>query len=142
MYLHYALSSAPPLSGLLFGDAEDSLGSHSSGYDYGGPHSGSGIDRSSGYGHSGGHGHSGGGHGHSGGYSGHSGHSGHGDKCCPLVVDAICLAAILGSIAGASVLIARTMQIEITNVRRKRSLPFTEFVIEGKCAFATYTCHM
>ena len=130
------------LSGLLFGDEEDSLGSHSSGYDYGGPHSGSGIDRSSGYGHSGGHGHSGGGHGHSGGYSGHSGHSGHGDKCCPLVVDAICLAAILGSIAGASVLIARTMQIEITNVRRKRSLPFTEFVIEGKCAFATYTCHM
>ena len=134
------------LSGLFFSnpkEGQDSLGSHSSGYG-GNPsgYSGSGIDRSSGYGHSGGHGHSGGGHGHSGGYSGHSGHSGHGDKCCPLVVDAICLAAILGSIAGASVLIARTMQIEITNVRRKRSLPFTEFVIEGKCAFATYTCHM
>ena len=124
------------LSGLLFGDAEDSLGSHSSDYDYGGPHSGSGIERSSGYGHSGGHGHSGGGHGHSGGYSGHSGHSGHGDKCCPLVVDAICLAAILGSIAGASVLIARTMQIEIT-MTRKWSLPFNEFVLEGKRAFAT-----
>ena len=76
-------------------------------------------------------------------YASASGDSGHGGaQCCPLVVDAICLAAILGSIAGASVLIARTMQIEITNVRRKRSLPFTEFVIEGKCAFATYTCHM
>ena len=76
-------------------------------------------------------------------YASASGDSGYGGaQCCPLVVDAICLAAILGSIAGASVLIARTMQIEITNVRRKRSLPFTEFVIEGKCAFATYTCHM
>ena len=117
------------LSGLVFGGAEDSLGSHSSGYDYSGPHSGSGIDRSSGYGHSGG------GHG----YSGHSGHSGHGDKCCPLVVDPICLAAILLSIAGASLLIARTMQIEITMVTgRKKSLPFTELVLEGKRAFETF----
>ena len=140
MYLHYALSSALLLSGLLFGDAEDSLGSHSSGYDYGEPHSGSGIDRSSGYGHSGSHGQSGGGHGHSG------GSSGHGDKCCPLVVDPLCLAAILLSIAGASVLLARTIQIEITTearqgkevsdwvtteAPRKRSL-------EGKRAFATF----
>ena len=132
------------LSGLLFGDAEDSAGSHSSGYGgyHSGPHSGSGsgIDRS-GHGnrHSGGggYGHSGGGGGHSGGFSGHSGHSGHGDHCCPLVVDALCLAAILGSIAGATVLIARTIQLEITMTtggpgRRKRSLPFTEFVLEGK----------
>ena len=75
--------------------------------------SGSGIDRSSGYGH-----HSGLGYGHSGGYSGHSGHSGgddgHKDQCCPLVVDALCLAAILASIAGASVLLSRVIQIEIT----------------------------
>ena len=126
MYLHYALSFALLLSGLLFGDAEDSLGSHSSGYDYGEPHSGSGIDRSSGYGHSGSHGQSGGGHGHSG------GSSGHGDKCCPLVVDPLCLAAILLSIAGASVLLARTIQIEITTAApNKRSL-------EGKRAFATF----
>ena len=111
--------------------------------------SGSGIDRSSGYGHSGGYGHhsgsgyghhSGGGYGHSGGYSGHSGHSGyHEDKCCPLVVDTLCLVAILGSIAGATVLIARTIQLEITMAtggpgRRKRSLPFTEFLLEGKHA--------
>ena len=144
---------ASVLSGLLFGEAgEDSVASQSSGYG-GSGHSGSGIDRSGhrhsghsggGYGHSGGH--SGGGYGgHSGGFSGHSGHSGHGkDECCPLVVDAICLAAILGSIAGASFLLARVIQIEImTNGRRKKrkrkrsvlpsvSQSFTEFLFEGK----------
>ena len=130
------------LSGLLYGEAEDSLGSHSSGYGGGGFHSGSGIDRSSGYRHSG---HSGGGYGHSGGFSGHSGHSGHsggGDKCCPLVVDALCLAAILGSIGGASFLLARVIQIEINAPgRRKRSLPFADFVVKGKINFALRISH-
>ena len=89
--------------------------------------------RSSGYGHSGhsGYGHSGYGHsahgGHSSGYGhGHSGHSGYGheDKCCPLVVDLLCLAAILGAILGASLLLARVIAIEITppGRRKKRSI--------------------
>ena len=75
--------------------------------------------------------------------SGNSGSGYGGAQCCALVVDAICLAAILGSIAGASVLIARTIQIEITNVKRsvpftgepagrKRSLPFMTFFLEGR----------
>ena len=147
---------ASVLSGLLFGEeaGEDSVASHSSGYG-GSGHSGSGIDRS-GHRHSGhsggGHGHSGGGHGghsggyggHSGGFSGHSGHSGHGkDECCPLVVDAICLAAILLSVAGASFLLARVIQIEIMVGRKKKrkrkrsvlpsvSQSFTQFLYEGK----------
>ena len=144
------------LSGLFFSnpkEGQDSLGSHSSGYG-GNPsgYSGSGIDRSSGYGHhsGGGHGGGGGGYGHSGGhsggYSGHSGHSGggHSDKCCPLVVDALCLAAIIGSIGGATVLLSRVIQIEINapGRRRKRSLLFTEFVLEGKHAFATNMSHI
>ena len=119
------------LSGLLFEGAEDSHGSHSSGYvgQHSGPHSGSGIDRSSGHGH-----HSGGGYSHSGGFSGHSGHSSHGkDQCCPLVIDSICLAAVLVSIAGATILLSRVIQLEITNVgRRMRSLPFWTWVLRGK----------
>ena len=98
----------------------------------------SGYGHNSGYGHSG-YGHSGSGYGsdhkdHYGGHSGH-GHSGggyHDDKCCPLVVDALCLAAILGAIAGAALLLARVIQIEIMPGRRKRSLTFKSFVVEGK----------
>ena len=113
--------------------------SFSSGYGHSGHgHSGYGH---SGYGHSG-YGHSGSGYGgnhkddHYGGHSGHSGY-GHDDKCCPLVVDFLCLAAILGAIAGASILLARVIQIEITG-RRKRSLPdisslpFKSYVLGGK----------
>ena len=37
----------------------------------------------------------------------------HDDKCCPLVGDPLCLGAILLSIAGATVLLARVIQIEI-----------------------------
>ena len=145
---------ASVLSGLLFGEeaGEDSVASHSSGYG-GSGHSGSGIIDRSGHRHSGHSGHSGGGYGHSGGgygghsggFSGHSGHSGHGkDECCPLVVDAICLAAILGSIAGASFLLARVIQIEIMTGGRKKkrkrkrsvlpsvSQSFTQFLFEGK----------
>ena len=101
-------------------------------------HSGSGIDRSSGHGHhsDGGHRHSGGGNGHSGGYFEHSGHSGggygHKDQCCPLVFDALCFAVILSSIAGASVLLSRVIQIEIMAGRRKRSLPYKSCLLEGK----------
>ena len=70
-------------------------------YDYGG----SGIDRS-GYGHD-----------HYGGHSGYHHHSGyHEDHCCPLVVDALCLAALLGAVAGATVFLARTFQIELCNL--------------------------
>ena len=70
-------------------------------YDYGG----SGIDRS-GYGHD-----------HYGGHSGHGHHSGyHEDHCCPLVVDALCLAALLGAVAGATAFLARTFQIELCNL--------------------------
>ena len=97
--------------------------SRSSGYGHGGSHKGGG------YGHSGG-GHKGGYGSHSGGY--HSGHSGGGyghssggygkkDECCPLVVDALCLAAILGAIAGAALLLNQVIMLEITPPgRRKR----------------------
>ena len=73
-------------------------------YDYGsgsGSGSGSGVDRSDHYGHSG--------------YHEHSGHY-HDEKCCPLVVDALCLAAILGAIAGATALLQRTLQVELCRV--------------------------
>ena len=98
-------------------------------YDYGG----SGIDRS-GYGHD-----------HHGGHSGYHHHSGyHEVHCCPLVVDPLCLAAILGAIAGATVFLARTFQIELTGRRRRKreiEAPFgstagfysrTRLWIEGK----------
>ena len=95
------------LSGLSAANAdEDSSGSYSGGY---GGHSGYGNDRSSG--HSG----SGGGGGHAGGYSGHSGYSDN-EQCCPLVVDALCLAAILGAIAGATVLLQRVFMVELCMV--------------------------
>ena len=58
------------------------------------------------------------------GYADYGSHSGigsyHNEKCCPLVVDFLCLAAILGAIAGAAVLLARVFQIELTGRRKKR----------------------
>ena len=69
-------------------------------------------------------------------YASASGSSGYGAgaECCPLVVDLLCLAAILASIGGASVLLARVIQIEINAPRRRkrRSLPFRIFFLEGK----------
>ena len=67
------------------------------------------------------------------GYGGYGSHSGSGygggkETCCPLVVDALCLAAILGAIAGAAVLLARVFQIELTGRRKKR---FAESEVEG-----------
>ena len=67
----------------------------------------------------------------------HSGYGyGHHEKgCCNLVVDLLCLLAIISSIAGAALLLARVMEIELTMVRRrrkKRSLPYKSCVLEGK----------
>ena len=59
----------------------------------------------------------------------HGGHSASGygkkEECCPLVVDLLCLAAILFAIAGAAFFLMRVIQIELTMVpanpgRRKR----------------------
>ena len=67
------------------------------------------------------------------GYGGYGSHNDHGygkEECCPLVVDLLCLAAILGAIAGASILLSRVMLIELTmQARRKRAaeiLPLAE----------------
>ena len=103
---------------------------------------------------------------HYGGHSGHHHHSGsyHDDKCCPLVVDALCLAAILGAIAGAAVLLGRVFIVELCNVnganvrnpcvtgrrRRKREIevPFwssagfywrAQLAIEGKLIYFSLT---
>ena len=82
-----------------FGDYGDDHGAHR--HDYYDYSSGSGVDRAD----------------HYGGHSGYHEHHGyHEDKCCPLVVDALCLAAILGAIAGATFLLQRTFQIELCNV--------------------------
>ena len=60
---------------------------------------------------------------------------GYGDHCCPLVVDTICVAAIIFSIVGASLLLARVIQIEIDPPRRrKRSLLFGSHE-EGKSVY-------
>jgi hypothetical protein len=75
------------------------------------------LAKSSGYGHGG---HSSG-YGHSGGYDDHKE-----EECCSLVVDLICLAAILGALAAATVLLGRVIQIEIMGLGRKRS--FMSFV--------------
>ena len=103
----------------LFDEAErDKSGRQSSGYGGHSGHSEYKNDKSVGYGHSRGSGHS------SGGYYGHSGNPGHSgynmkEECCPVVVDAWCLAALLGSIAGATLLLIRTFQIELTMVGRR-----------------------
>ena len=71
--------------------------------------------------------------GYSGDYGGYGSHSGYGQKeaCCPLVVDTLCLVAILFAIAGAAFLLMRLIQIELTMVpanprRRRRSLVFRD----------------
>ena len=88
-------------------ESSDKSGSFQSGFGGGGDYDygGHGADRS-GYGHD-----------HYGGHSGSHHHSGyHEDHCCPLVVDALCLAALLGAVAGATVFLARTFQIELCNL--------------------------
>ena len=53
---------------------------------------------------------------------GHGHHGGHGykEECCPLVIDYLCLALILGSIAAATVFLNQVIQVEIMMVRRRR----------------------
>ena len=92
-----------------------------------------------------GYGNSGEGYGPSGGHSDLSGHSGfRQDKCCPLVVDPLCVAAILLAIAGATVLLLRLFTIELCRImgvvinepcpnpggRKKRSIEY--LMLEGK----------
>ena len=70
------------------------------------------------------------------------------EECCPLVVDFMCVAAIILSIAGAAVFLSRVFQIELCNVngndvntpcnnrRKKRAFGYYEeqlqLMIEGK----------
>ena len=93
-----SLSSSAANDSEMSGSFQSGVGGAN--YDYG---SGSGVDRNDHYG------------GHSG-YHHHSGHGYHDEKCCPLVVDSLCLAAVLGAIAGATVLLQRTFQVELCNV--------------------------
>ena len=69
------------------------------------------------------------GHGHL--HSGH-GYGYHDEECCPLVIDLLCLVAIMFSIAGASLLLSRVMEIELTMTRRKRRSPSNTLVLQGK----------
>ena len=71
---------------------------------------------------------------HYGGHSGYHHHSGsyHDEKCCPLVVDAVCLGAILLAIAGSTVFLARTFQIELTGRRKKRFAESGGRLLNGK----------
>ena len=79
----------------------------------------------------------------SGGY-GHSSHSSYGhssggygkkEECCPLVVDALCLAAILGAIAGAAALLNQVIMLEITGRRRRKKRSIAVYV--GGASFAS-----
>ena len=88
------------------------------------------VDPSGGY-HSG---HSGGGYGHS------SGGYGKKDECCPLVVDALCLAAILGAIAGAAALLNQVIMLEImTGKRRRKKRSNVGYVGDSSIAYAIHS---
>ena len=124
--------------------AQDYVGSA-----YGTEHQRSGYGHGHG-GHSGYGGHSGhsgyGGHsahgGHSSGYghSGHSGGYGKKDECCPLVVDLLCLAAILGAIAGASLLLNQVIMLEImTGKRRRKKRSNVAYVGDSSIAYAIHS---
>ena len=95
-----SLAASPTEDSEMSGSFQSGVGGGD--YDYGG---GSGVDRFD----------------HYGGHSGH--HSGyHHEHCCPLVVDALCLAAILGAVAGATFFLARTFQIELCNLAGQNNL--------------------
>ena len=129
---------ASMVSGVFFRSADEVRDeSHSYDYDYG-MHSGR-SEYGGNYMSSG--------DGHSGSYSGHSFHSGYGEVegCCPLVVDILCLTAILGAIGGAAVLLARLIQVELCRLadgtivnapcnrrRRKRSRGLLHSLLLGK----------
>ena len=57
----------------------------------------------------------------------YGGHDDNDEKCCPLVVDPLCLLAILAAIAGAAVLLQRVFQVELCMVDGN---PVTTFVEE------------
>ena len=86
-----SLAASPTEDSEMSGSFQSGFGG--SDYDYGG----SGVDRNDHYG-------------------GHSGSHHHSEHCCPLVVDALCVAAILLSIAGATTFLARSFQIELCNL--------------------------
>ena len=104
--LYGALGASPAEDSGMSGSFQSGFGGGD--YDYGGSggaggSGGSAVDRDDHYG------------GHSG-YHHHSGHGYHDEKCCPLVVDALCVAAILLSVAGATTLLGRSFQIELCNL--------------------------
>ncbi len=49
-----------------------------------------------------------------------SGYGGDDDDCCPLVVDAFCLFALLAATGAAALFLGRVIQIEIMMGRRRR----------------------
>ena len=66
-----------------------------------------------------------------GGHSGHSGHSGsysggHGDDCCPLVVDPLTVLALLSFLAAATFLLNQAISMSNLMVRRKRENRITK----------------
>ena len=73
------------------------------------------------------------------GYGGHGSHSGSGygggkEACCPLVVDTLCLAAILGAVAGAAALLNQVIMLEIMppGRRRKRRATLAKTIDSGE----------
>ena len=99
-----SLSSSVANDSEMSGSFQSGVGSAD--YDYGSGSGHSGVDRIDKIDHYGGHS----------GYHHHSGYGYHDEKCCPLVVDALCLAAVLGAIAGATALLQRTFQVELCRV--------------------------
>ena len=99
-----------------FGGTSYDYGSGSGGSGSGG--SGSGVDRND----------------HYGGHSGYHHHGGeyHDDKCCPLVVDALCLAAILGAVAAATVLLQRVFMVELCMVNNAAVTLFVQNCRTGR----------
>ena len=108
-----SLSSSPEDNSEMSSSFQSGFGSAS--YDYG---SGSGVDRND----------------HYGGHSGYHHHGGeyHDDKCCPLVVDALCLAAILGAVAAATVLLQRVFMVELCMVNNAAVTLFVQNCRTGR----------
>ncbi len=83
-----------------------------------------------GYGPNGGYDHSGFGH-----HSGYGHGYGHHDDCCPLVVDLLCLIALLGAIGAAALFLERVIQIEIMmqGPGRRRRRNTEDLLWTGNC---------
>ena len=108
-----SLSSSAANDSEMSGSFQSGVGGAN--YDYG---SGSGVDRND----------------HYGGHSGYHHHGGeyHDDKCCPLVVDALCLAAILGAVAAATVLLQRVFMVELCMVNNAAVTLFVQNCRTGR----------